>query len=548
MSEDSDLKTIRAIQPGELRRLLRSGGEVALLDVREGDRYASGHISLAAPLPDSEAELRVGTLVPRLATPVVLVDDDGAGPAASVARRLADTGYTDVAVLVGGVAGWAAGGYELITGLNSLSKALGEFVERHYQTPRIKAEELKARLDGGEDLVILDTRPIPEFTHISIPTGQAAPGVELLYRVFNHVLTPTTQVVVNCAGRTRAIIGAQTLINASVGNPVVALENGTAGWQSAGLEPAHGETEVLGPPTPEGLERAGDAAARIAERFGVVTIGPAQLAGLLSESGGRTLYLLDVRTPGEFVAGHYPGSRPAPGGQLVQATDQYVATLGARVVLIDGRETVRATVAASWLIQLGLSEVYVYGADAADLRVTGPEPGRVAGRLDEAEPVSAAEVAQALRGDARLTVIDLAGPPLYFEERRYIPGSVYARRSTLAADPGLLAGLGQVVLTSSDGALARLTAGELASVPGSRVTALAGGTDAWIAAGHPYETGVDQLALTPDVTLPRPASSAEREATFAQYVRWGDQITDQLKRDGLVTFKVVKSGSVVPEW
>ena len=108
MSEASDLKTIRSIQPGELRRLLRSGGEVALLDVREGDRYASGHISLAAPLPDSEAGLRVGTLVPRLATPVVLVDDDGAGPAASVARRLADTGYTDVAVLAGGIAGWAA--------------------------------------------------------------------------------------------------------------------------------------------------------------------------------------------------------------------------------------------------------------------------------------------------------------------------------------------------------------------------------------------------------------------------------------------------------
>ena len=114
----------------------------------------------------------------------------------------ADGGYTDVAVLVGGIAGWAAAGHELITGLNSLSKALGEFVERHYETPRIKAEELKTRLDGGEDLVILDTRPIPEFTHISIPTGQAAPGVELLYRIFDRVLTPTTQVVINCAGRT----------------------------------------------------------------------------------------------------------------------------------------------------------------------------------------------------------------------------------------------------------------------------------------------------------------------------------------------------------
>ena len=104
------------------------------------------------------------------------------------------------------------------------------------------------------------------------------------------------------------------------------------------------------------------------------------------------------------------------------------------------------------------------------------------------------------------------------------------------------------MLASSDGAQASLAAGELASAAGLHITALAGGTDAWITAGYPFQTGVDQLALTPEVTLPRPPSDAEREATFAQYVRWGDQITDQLKRDGLVTFRVVKSGSVVPAW
>jgi rhodanese-related sulfurtransferase len=548
MSEDSDLKTIRAIEPGELRRLLRSGSEIALLDVREGDRYASGHISVAAPLPDSEAELRVARLVPRLTTPVVLADDDGAGQAARVARRLADAGYTDVAVLAGGVAGWAAAGHELITGLNSLSKALGEFVERHYGTPRISSEELKARLDAGEDLVILDTRPVPEFTHISIPTGQAAPGVELLYRVFDRVLAPTTQVVINCAGRTRAIIGAQTLINASVGNPVVALENGTAGWQSAGLEPAHGEQDVLGRPTPGGLRRAADGAARIAARFGVAKIGAGPLAGLRSEPQARTVYLLDVRTPEEFLAGHYPGSRSAPGGQLVQATDAYIGTRGARVVLIDGQDAVRATVAASWLLQLGLPEVYVYGAEAAELRVTGPEPGPEAGHHGPGELITAAQLARALDGAAQLTVIDLEEPPPYYQERRYIPGSAYARRSALTADPVLLAGLGQVVLTSSDGALARLAAGELASVPGVRVTALHEGTGAWIAAGYPVQAGLGQLALTPDVTLPRPPSRQEREVTFAQYVSWGDQITGQLKRDGLVTFQVARAGSVVPAW
>ena len=41
--------------------------------------------------------------------------------------------------------------------------------------------------------------------------------------------------VVNCAGRTRSIIGAQSLINAGVPNKVVALRNGTMGWSLAGF-------------------------------------------------------------------------------------------------------------------------------------------------------------------------------------------------------------------------------------------------------------------------------------------------------------------------
>ena len=251
--------------------------------------------------------------------------------------------------------------------------------------------------------------------------------------------------------------------------------------------------------------------------------GPRRLAGLLSESGGRTLYLLDVRTPGEFVAAPLPRlTRQAPGRPAsCQATDQYVATLGARVVLIDGRETVRASrLPRQWLIQLGLSEVYVYGADAADLGSPARNPGG-AGGLDEAEPVSAAEVAQALRGDARLTVIDLAGPPLYFEERRYIPGSVYAPAVHPAlipvSWPGPWAGRADLFRRSPGppyGGRDRVSTWLARHRVGLR-------TDAWIAAGHPYETGVDRLALTPDVTLPG-RIQCKHEATCAPSTSGGE--------------------------
>src|SRR5690606_27587188 len=124
----------------------------------------------------------------------------------------------DVRVLRGGLEAWKRDGHELVTGEHSLSKALGEFVERHYHTPKISASELHAKIAAGEELVILDTRPAEEFHHIAIPGGVNAPGAELLYRAFAHVKSPTTPVVVNCAGRTRAIIGAQALLNAGFPN------------------------------------------------------------------------------------------------------------------------------------------------------------------------------------------------------------------------------------------------------------------------------------------------------------------------------------------
>ena len=73
------------------------------------------------------------------------------------------------------------------------------------------------------------------------------------------------------------------------------------------------------------------------------------------------------------------GSKSAPGGQLVQATDEYVGVRNARLVLIDDTG-VRATMTASWLIQMGWREVYVLeGGLSCDSLRTGPETSRLLG-------------------------------------------------------------------------------------------------------------------------------------------------------------------------
>src|ERR671928_964149 len=98
--------------------------------------------------------------------------------------------------------------------------------------------------------MLMDSRPFDEYQRVSIPTAVNVPGAELVLRVRDMAPKPDTLVVVNCAGRTRSIIGAQSLINAGLPNPVVALRNGTMGWTLAGFTPDHGQEDRIDPRPP----------------------------------------------------------------------------------------------------------------------------------------------------------------------------------------------------------------------------------------------------------------------------------------------------------
>ncbi|MEM7021542.1 MAG: rhodanese-like domain-containing protein, partial [Pseudomonadota bacterium] len=316
------------IDPHALRSALLDGQEIALLDVREEALFGPEHILLAIHLPLSRLELRAGDLVPRRTTRIVLCDGHGEGSAQQAAAILERFGYSQIAVLEGGVAAWRAAGYSVFSGVNVPSKAFGEVIEHRCATPSIAAEELKAKLDAGTDMVVLDSRPLDEFEVMSIPSGTCVPGGELVYRIGALAPDPNTLVVVNCAGRTRSIMGAQSLINAGVPNQVVALRNGTMGWHLAGLALDHGQTRYRPDVSSAQAEQARERARQVADRFDVPTIDVATLASWKADAA-RTTYVFDVRSPEEFLAGHRPDSRSAPGGQLVQATDRYIGTLWA---------------------------------------------------------------------------------------------------------------------------------------------------------------------------------------------------------------------------
>jgi rhodanese-related sulfurtransferase len=520
---------LRFVEARDVMAMFGDGRELALLDVREELPFSEAHLLHARSVPLSRLELRIGALVPRRNTRVVLCDaNDGLSERA--AAVLESMGYSQVALLNGGIAAWERAGFLLFSGVNVPSKAFGEHVEHGSLTPSVSAQELHQMIEEGADIVVLDSRPYDEYSRISIPTATNMPGAELVLRVRDAAPSPDTTVIVNCAGRTRSIIGAQSLIDAGVPNKVFALRNGTMGWSLAGFSCDTGKTKTPLRLSPEALAWAKSAVTRVAERFDIQHVDMATVRAWQVEAD-RTLYLLDVRDPSDYAAGHVAGAQSAPGGQLVQATDQYVGVLNARIVLVDDL-AVRAVMTASWLTRMGLPNVYVLVASGdvqgRDLPVV-PEIF-----LTPGSALDAATLGVMLKRD-EATVIDLSLSREFRKE--HIPGAWFAIRSQLWLAFGAIALKGVPILTSEDGVLAALAVKETMQYLGRPVRHLAGGNAAWREAGCAFESGEGRMASAAlDVWLkPYERATAISEA-MSQYLSWEVDLLPRIAQDGTCRF------------
>lgn len=348
--------TLSTLSFADIRRHLLARDEIALIDLREEHPFAQAHPLWAANLPLDLIARDAVRRIPRRDTLIVLYgEQDGVDRVPAAAERFAALGYTNVHALEGGLDGWRTAGGELFRDVNVPSKSFGELVEHERHTPSMSAQEVKALIDAKADVVVLDARRFDEYRTMSIPSATSVPGAELVLRARALAPDPKTRIIVNCAGRTRSIIGTQSLVNAGLPNPVAALRNGTIGWKLAGQVLDTGAARQA-PAVDEDRRAEAQAGARaVAERAGVRWIALDALGTLASPT--RTVYRFDVRTPEEYAAGHLPGFASAPGGQLVQETDHAVPVRGARIVLAED-DGVRAPMTASWLAQMGW-EVYV---------------------------------------------------------------------------------------------------------------------------------------------------------------------------------------------
>jgi len=515
---------------------LRGAAEIAVLDVREAGRHARRHLLHAVPAPLWRLELLADRLVPRRDTHVVLVDDDET-LAHQAAAKLARLGWTDISVLAGGTDAWEREGRELFSGTNVPSKAFGEVIEHEKRTPWIDVDELDERVARGEDIVVVDSRTPEEFQNFTLPFAHSLPGAELVYRIGELAPDPNTFVVVNCAGRTRSIVGAQTLIDAGIPNRVASLRNGTMEWLLSGRDLAYGRRATLPEPAEQTQAAARQRAEGVARRAGIAHIDSATLRAFEAEQGARTLYKFDVRTREEYEAGHLEGWRWAPGGQLVQATDEYLATRRARVVLADW-DGVRALTTGAWLAQLGAVEVYLYQPPALAARQSGPEPRRVLRYRPDVPGLRPDALRSALE-DGAAVLFDVDSRLAY--ERGHVPGSRYAVPDRLSEflpeNPELT-----IVLTSADGILASVVAAELAWRSQRPVRYLLGGTRAWAAQGLELSRGAAGVLTADDDHSISPYlfdDLAARDQGFREYLDWELGLVEQLERDGSKDIRLI---------
>ena len=447
-----------------LKAWLSDDREIALLDVREHGQYGIGHLFFAVPLPYSRFELGLPGLVPNRSVRLVLCDD-GDGVAARAAARAAALGYTNVSVLEGGAPAWRAAGYTLYDGVNVPSKVFGELIEHARHTPRISAQDLEVMRERGDNFVIVDGRPWAEYRKMSIPGGICCPNGELVLRIRDIAPDPATRIVVNCAGRTRSIIGAQTLIDFGVPNPVFALENGTQGWFLAGLELARNADRRYGDARAEMPRVRSSGRGRSVSRWRAGRLPSDRPRPRHGSAMRRARPIFSTSAPPRSLPPTaLPGFVHAPGGQLVQATDQWVGVRGARIVLYD-REAVRAPVIAGWLRQLGHEAYWLADAAAAaslDWRrsSTGTEP-----RMPPS--ISVEETVAALHTGA-VTVLDLRPGIAY--RKGHIAGAVWAIRPRIGAVPPPVR---TIILVADEPAVAALAALDLAEAGSSDVRLLA---------------------------------------------------------------------------
>jgi rhodanese-related sulfurtransferase len=512
------------ISATNLAALMASDSLYAVFDVRERGEFNECQIADTTSLPRSQIEFRVAQLVPNRKV-LIVVYDEGGERARPAAKTLVDLGYEQISILEGGLTEWRRQGRATVSGVNVPSKAFGEKVHQERSIPEMDPEELNRLQQEGAELTILDVRTPEEYARFCIPDGLNVPGGDLVLWAEELKQKTNSIIVINCAGRTRSIIGTAALCRLGLSN-VRALKNGTMGWVLAGLE-LENKPGRKTPSAPRvSQDRATELALRIAEEERIPWISPRELSALIGNAGSSVNYLIDVRSEKEYDSSHVAGSINVPGGQAVQRADDFVAVRNARIIFISN-ESARAVMAAYWYRQMGFPNVYVLQgglrrwAEDGEKFIPGSSRDEPMG-LESVRPtvrfIDLAELNRKIQ-ESSVLVLDV-GTSVEFEIA-HVQGAKWISRGWLEIKfPEQFPDRYQpIIVTCADGRQSTLAARVLTDIGYADVSILEGGVRAGVAAGLPMEKGLDACLVPPNDVVLSPSIRGTKE-DMQQYLEW----------------------------
>lgn len=500
----------------EVRQALLEGSEIALIDVREEGLYAQAHPLFAANLPMSRLELDSYSRIPRRSTRIVVYADGDDSSA------LPTGGTSNVAGATGAVG-----------------------TSRKQQASRAEPDRLHAAEDSEDELVKRALKCLWELGYTQVTAlegglqgwrnsgGELFSGVNVPCKAFCELLDATRH--------DTAADHEHAPTTSFSADEVKEFMDGTA------------QTVILGPTSADPFQRSEDAAGSaraVAVAAGAVYASVRDVERMRADRA-RTTYLFDVRTEGEYEAGHLPGSRNVPHGQLVHKLDLYAPVRGARIVVIGtGSETdgVRASLTASWLAQMRVETYVLEGYGPETLSRTGrwrapmPDLQETFGSFRPTAPVLPARLSGWLTSSTDTLVLDVGSSARFAKE--HIPGSWFVLRSQLQRAVRVLPKPLHYVVTSDEDNFSSLAASDLASLTDAAVHVLQGGVDSWRRGGFAVQAGVDQMLSPPIDKYRRPhegTHSRNEDAVLEMkaFLEWKKRLVDQLRRDGTHGFRII---------
>jgi molybdopterin/thiamine biosynthesis adenylyltransferase/rhodanese-related sulfurtransferase len=124
-----------------------SNGTPVLIDVRETEEFAGGHLPGAKHVPRSYLETRIEGVVPERSTQIILYCQSGNRSAYGTRTLIEDMGYEHVSSMTGGITLWKDRGYEVVVP-RAMTPEQRDRYSRHVLIPEIGIEGQQKLLDA----------------------------------------------------------------------------------------------------------------------------------------------------------------------------------------------------------------------------------------------------------------------------------------------------------------------------------------------------------------------------------------------------------------